>query len=78
MKRFTLAILPLLAASGLAGTACAQAPAARSIVQREVCGAKQVIDSKEVDTLVKAGFCEKLYRASVKAEEQRRASLAFR
>jgi ABC-type nitrate/sulfonate/bicarbonate transport system substrate-binding protein len=39
---------------------------------------KQVIDNSVVESLVKQGFFEKLYGDSIKAEEQRKAKLAFR
>src|SRR5579863_1034795 len=38
----------------------------------------QVIDNKYVSKLVKDGFFEQLFGASIKAEEQRKANLAFR
>jgi len=39
---------------------------------------KQVIDNSVVESLVKQGFFEKLFGDSIKAEEQRKAKLAFR
>jgi ABC-type nitrate/sulfonate/bicarbonate transport system substrate-binding protein len=39
---------------------------------------KQVIDNSVVERLVKQGFFEKLYGPSIKAEQDRKAKLAFR
>ena len=63
------------------------APAVKSIVTQQVdprlaadlkaFDFKRVIDNSTVDRLVKEGFFEQLFGASVKSEEQQRAKLAF-
>ncbi|MNC86528.1 hypothetical protein D3C83_21980 [compost metagenome] len=39
---------------------------------------RRVIDNGTVDRLVKEGFFQKLFGAAIKAEEDRKAKLAFR
>jgi hypothetical protein len=39
---------------------------------------RTLIDNSTVDRLVKEGFFQKLFGASIKAEEERKAKLAFR
>lgn len=63
------------------------APAVKSIVTQQVdprlaadlkaFDFKRVIDNSTVDRLVKEGFFEQLFGASIKTEEQQRAKLAF-
>ena len=53
-------------------------PIRRSSAQMRAYDFRKVIDNSLVDRLVKEGFFESLFGPEIKAEEDRKAKLAFR
>ena len=73
MYRVRLIVLGLLACASLVA---AQQP--QTGIQMKKFDFRNVLDNSIVDRLVKEGFFEKLFGPGIKAEQERKAKIAFR